>query len=295
MTLADARTRSMKSELNQADIDAARRRFPEAFRAPLKVRLARWSTAAVGLAILGWCLYAFDASPARIWNGLGRLGHVLSLMFPPSLDPVLLLEGVEKIGETVAMSVLGTILAGLIALPLGFLGARFVMPSEFFRVGVRRGFDILRAFEQLVIALILIRAFGLGPFAGILAIAISDIGTVGKIFAEAIENISRRPVEGLTAAGAGRIQTIRYAIVPQVLPVLVSNLLYQFESNTRSATILGIVGAGGIGFLLVERIRGFHWADVTTLVIMLIITVALVDLISARLRRAIIGTDTAVT
>jgi len=271
------------------EIALARRRFPEVFSLPLKAQIVRALSAAIVLGLVAWCLFAFEVSPARLWSGLGRLAHVISLMLPPSLDPELLSEGAAKIVETVAMAFLGTVLAAVVAIPLGFLGARTILRIEFLRLGVRRGFDILRAFEQLVIALILIRAFGLGPFAGILAIAISDIGTLAKLCAEAVENVSERPVDGLRAAGADQTQVIRFAVLPQVLPVIISNLLYQFESNTRSATILGIVGAGGIGFLMDERIRGFHWSDVATLSIMLILTVAALDFVSARLRTALIG------
>lgn len=274
------------------EIALARRRHPEVFSAPFETRILRALSAATSLGLILWCLIAFDISPERLWNGLGRLAHVISLMFPPSLDRELLSAGAGKIAETVAMAFLGTILAAAAAVPLGFLGARTILRLEFLRLGVRRGFDILRAFEQLVIALILIRAFGLGPFAGILAIAISDVGTLAKLFAEAVENVSERPVEGLRAAGADATQSVRFAVLPQVLPVIVSNLLYQFESNTRSATILGIVGAGGIGFLMDERIRGFHWSDVATLSIMLVLTVAALDVISARLRTALIGKTT---
>lgn len=274
------------------DVATARRRFPEVFSLPLKTRLVRGLTAAIFLGLIAWCLVAFEVSPARLWSGLARLVQVISLMLPPSHDPDLLTAGAAKIAETVAMAFLGTVLAALVAIPLGFLGARTILRLEFLRLGVRRGFDIVRAFEQLVIALILIRAFGLGPFAGILAIAISDIGTLAKLCAEAVENVSERPVDGLRAAGADQTQAIRFAVLPQVLPVIISNLLYQFESNTRSATILGIVGAGGIGFLMDERIRGFHWPDVATLSIMLILTVAAIDLVSARLRTALIGKTT---
>jgi phosphonate transport system permease protein len=271
---------------------SARERFPEVFSTPPKIVALRALSAVVFVGLIGWCLVAFDVTPQRLVDGIAKLGHVLSLMLPPSLDPQLLADGTDKILETVAMALLGTVLAGIVAVPLGFLGARTILRLEFLRLGVRRGFDIVRAFEQLVIALILIRAFGLGPFAGILAIAISDIGTLAKLVAEAVENVSSRPVEGLRAAGGSETQAIRYAVLPQVLPVIISNLLYQLESNTRSATILGIVGAGGIGFLMDERIRGFYWSDVATLSIMLIVAVAIVDAISARLRLALIGRTT---
>ena len=133
-------------------------------------------------------------------------------------------------------------------------GAKTINPLSWFRLSTRRGFDILRAVEQLILALIFIRAFGLGPLAGVLAIAVSDIGTMSKLFSEAIENTSEKPVDGVKASGGSRLQAIRFGTLPQALPVILSIILYQLESNTRSGTILGIVGAGGIGFLLADRI-----------------------------------------
>lgn len=275
--------------ITPAEIAAARAKLPRAFVTPVSQQALRVALAAVLVFLIGWCIHDFDITPARIIGGIGKLGHIVSIMFPPSLDGPLLREAAVKIGETVSMALLGTLIGALIAFPLGFLGAKNIVPLEWVRLSTRRGFDVMRAFEQLVLALIFIRAFGLGPLAGILAIAISDIGTLSKLFAEAIENTDRKPVDGVMAAGADSVQTLRFATLPQVLPVMLSNVLYQLESNTRSATILGIVGAGGIGFLLDERIRAFQWPDVTTIAIVLILTVSGIDWLSAHMRHAIIG------
>ncbi len=271
------------------DIAAARAAVPRAFALTPRQRVGRAVLWAVFGGLVIYCLIDFGFTPQRILVGLTKLGAIIAAMLPPNTEPALILEAAAKIGETVAMAFLGTIIGGLIAFPLGFLGAKNIIRLEFLRLGVRRGFDVVRAFEQLVLALIFVRAFGLGPLAGILAIAVSDIGTLAKLYAEAIENTDDKPAQGVRAAGAARMQTIRFALVPQVLPVILSNLLYQFESNTRSATILGIVGAGGIGFMLNERMRGFFWEDVTMIVILLILAVYAIDGLSAWLRMKIIG------
>jgi phosphonate transport system permease protein len=137
--------------------------------------------------------------------------------------------------------------------------------------------------------LIFVNVVGLGPFAGIMAIAVSDIGTLSKLFAEAIENIDRRQVEGVHASGAGSVQTIRYAIFPQIFPVIMSNALYFFESNIRSATILGVVGAGGIGLQLSDRIRVNNWDEAAFIIILILVTVGLIDTLSKEIRIGMIN------
>ena len=277
--------------LSQAEINAAMDRVPLAFRDPPAVRLRKallW-TAFIGL--FCYCLYAFDFSPERIWTGIGRLGRVLSFMFPPYVwdnwaDFSEILDG---LGETLAMAFLGTVLGAIVAFPLSFLGAKNINRLNFLRLGVRRGYDVIRAFETLILALIFIRAFGLGPLAGILAIAVSEIGTFAKLFSEAIENTSEKPVDGVKASGGSRLQQIRYAILPQVNPVIVSILLYNFESNVRSGTILGIVGAGGIGFLLSDRIAAYRWDEAWSIIFLIIAMVYVIDWLSAKIRARIIG------
>jgi phosphonate transport system permease protein len=180
-------------------------------------------------------------------------------------------------------------LAAVIALPLSFLAANNTTVSRILRFLTRRSFDTLRGVDTLVWALIWVNVVGLGPFAGVLAIAISDIGSFGKLFSEAIEASDRRPVEGVVASGGSRLHAIRFGILPQVAPVLISQYLYYFESNTRSATIIGIVGAGGIGLQLSEQIRTLEWQTVCFLIIMILLTVSVIDLVSTRLRSAIAG------
>ncbi len=269
----------------------ARALVPGAFETPLKTRITRIAVWTAFIALTLWCFYTFDFSPARIAEGASRFGRVLSFMFPPTVWTTWAewSEVLNGLGETIAMAFLGTLLGALIAFPLGFLGAKNILPLGWIRLSSRRGFDTLRAIDTLILALIFIRAFGLGPLAGILAIAVSEIGTMSKLFAEAVENTSKKPVEGVVASGAGPLQKIRFAIVPQAMPVILSIILYNFESNTRSGTILGIVGAGGIGFMLSDRIAAYRWGEAWMIIFLIIIMVYIIDGISGWLRMRIIG------
>lgn len=273
------------------DIAAARARLPLAFRAPLPVVLRRWALWIGFAGLFCYCLWAFDFSPMRIWEGLSRLGRVFGFMFPPHIWTTWesFSEILKGLGETLSMAFLGTLLGAIFAFPLSFLGANNINRLNSLRLGVRRGYDIIRAFETLILALIFIRAFGLGPLAGILAIAVSEIGTFAKLFSEAIENTTEKSVDGIKAAGGSRLQQIRYGILPQVNPVILSVLLYNFESNVRTGTILGIVGAGGIGFLLSDRIAAYRWDEAWSIIFLIILMVYVIDWLSARIRDRAIG------
>ncbi len=274
------------------EIARARAAYPLAFRAPRAVRLRRAVLWAGFAALFAWCLYDFDVSPLRIWEGLGRLGRVLSFMFPPHIWTTWqeFSDILKGLGETLSMAFLGTLLGAVIAFPLSFLGAKNINRLSILRFGVRRGFDIIRAFETLILALIFIRAFGLGPLAGVLAIAIGEIGVLAKLYAEALENTSTKSVDGVVAAGASRSQSLRFAVLPQVWPVLLSITLYNFESNVRSGTILGIVGAGGIGFLLADRIGAYRWDEAWSIIFLIIAMVYVIDWLSGLIRTRFIGT-----
>lgn len=275
------------------DLETAKRLVPGAFHTPTKTKLIRLSAWSTFVLITGWCLWSFGVTPGRLLEGLTRFGNVLSFMFPPHIWTTWVewQEIFKGLGETVAMAFMGTLLGAIVAFPLAFLGAKNIMPFSWLRLSARRGFDALRAVEQIILALIFIRAFGLGPLAGILAIAVSEIGTFSKLFSEALENTSSKPVDGIKASGGGNLQTIRFAILPQALPVILSIILYNFESNTRSGTILGIVGAGGIGFLLADRISAYRWPEAWTIIFLIIATVYLIDAISGYLRKRVIGKD----
>ena len=164
-----------------------------------------------------------------------------------------------------------------------------VVPARVFHFVTRRLFDGLRGLDQLIWALVFVRAMGLGPIAGILAIAVAETGILAKLFAEAVETIDRRQVDGITSAGAGFVASLRYGVLPQVLPVMISQTLYSIESNAREATILGLVGAGGIGLRLSERIQINAWDQVAYIIVLILITVAIIDTTSRYLRLRLIG------
>ena len=256
-------------------------------------RLARWGLIALlgGLFVYG--VTTLEVSWSRILGGFGELGRIIGLMLPPDYGTTSkLMVYLKALAETLAIAFLGTLSAAVLAFPLSFLAARNVLPVWLSRFVVRRSFDTIRGVETLIWALIWINVVGLGPFAGVLAIMTSDFGTFGKLFSEAIENSDPKPVEGVIAAGGSSLHGVRFGLVPQVLPVIASQVLYYFESNTRSATIIGIVGAGGIGLHLAEQIRTLEWQHVSFLVLLILVAVSVIDLISSRLRFAIIGRRT---
>ena len=191
--------------------------------------------------------------------------------------------------ETIMMAVLGTLTAALFGMPLAFFAARNFTPSMLLRFGTRRLFDFLRGIDMLIWSLIFIRAFGLGPLTGALAIAFTDTGSLGKLFSEALENIDNKQVEGVRATGANQLQRYRFGVIPQILPVFVSQVLYYLESNTRSATVIGALGAGGIGLMLVETMKTARdWENTSYIIILTIVVVIIMDQTSGWLRRKLI-------
>jgi len=264
--------------------------YPHLMRPNWRARaLTTAVTATLLLAVLASFL-SLEFSWSRFFSGLGELGKIVSLMLPPEYGTTeRLLLWLHALGETLAIAFLGTLLAAVFAFPFGFLAARNVVPSWIFRFSVRRGLDSIRGVDTLIWALIWINVVGLGPFAGVLAIMTSDFGTFGKLFSEAIEAADERDSEGVRSTGGSAMHEVRFGLIPQVLPVLLIQVLYYFESNTRSATIIGIVGAGGIGLHLAEQIRTLEWQHVSLLIVMILVTVGVIDFLSSRLRLAIIG------
>ena len=243
---------------------------------------------AAALAVYVAGLVILDISPVRIWHGLGQLGTIVELMLPPSTGGHFALY-LDALGQTLSIAFLGTMLAAVLALPFGFLAARNVVANALVHHLARRSLDTVRSIDVLIWALIWINVVGLGPFAGALAIASADCGALAKLMSEAIETADRKPTDSVLASGGNRLMAMRFGIIPQILPVFVSQLLYFFESNTRSATIIGIVGAGGIGLHLYEQIRVLEWQQAALLILMVLVTVAAIDLVSRRLRLAVIG------
>lgn len=191
--------------------------------------------------------------------------------------------------ETVLMAFLGTFGAGLLALPIAFVGASNFAPSRILRQIFRRFFDFLRGVDALIWTIVLSRAFGPGPMTGSLAILLTETGTFGKLFSEALENIDDKPVEGLRSTGAGSLARIRWAVIPQVAPVILSQLLYYLESNTRSATIIGAITGGGIGLMLVQAMQTQKdWEHVTYYIVLIVLMVVAMDWLSGRIRARLI-------
>jgi phosphonate transport system permease protein len=251
-------------------------------------RALHWIFGAGALVYLVYLLWLFDFD--RVFTGLPKLWVIVRLMLDWSRfaewDHAELLRSMI---ETVAMAYLGTFLATIFALPLGFLGARNIVPSAVFRFLTRRIFDGCRGLDQFIWALVFVRAVGLGPIAGILAIMVAETGVLAKLFAEAIDNIDLKQVDGIRSTGASRVAELRYGVLPQILPVLISQGLYSIESNSREATILGLVGAGGIGLRLSERIQINAWDQVAYVIVLILITVAAIDSLSRWLRLRLIG------
>ena len=276
------------SPFGDQDNERIRRAYPGIFRPSLAKRLKAVAMllAAVGMFLFGmtWLGFSFE----KLATGINRLGVIVGLMFPPT-PGVLLPLYLKGLAETLAIAFLGTMLGAILAFPLAFLAAKNVVAHRILHFMARRTLDTVRGVDTLIWALIFINVVGLGPFAGILAVAMSDVGSFGKLFSEAIEVADRRPIDGVASTGGGALHRIRFGIVPQVLPVILSQVLYYFESNTRSATVIGIVGAGGIGLYLSNEISQQNWDHVAFLIILILFAVAAIDHVSSRLRFAIIG------
>jgi phosphonate transport system permease protein len=275
------------SQVPAPDTAQLRARYPDVFDRPASARLATPLMALLAFGIFIFGLVDLDFSPTRFITGLRELGWITLLMLPPDPGSSLPLY-LKALGETLSIALLGTTIAAVMALPVSLFAARNIVP-EIIRFPVRRVLDTIRGVDTLIWALVWINVVGLGPFAGVLAIAVSDFGAFGKLFSEAIEAADRKQVEGIRASGGNAMHEIRFGLMPQVLPVIAGQVLYFIESNTRSATIIGIVGAGGIGLQLAEQIRVLEWQKVSFLILMILVAVAAIDWISGKLRFAIIG------
>lgn len=271
-----------------SDLDGLKTRHGAAFRPSLENRLWAIGVPLFFLALALFSMVVLNFSLTRFLHGLDRLGQFAVLMVPPNPEGRFVAFSIA-LGETLGIAFLGTLVAATLAFPVAFLAAKNVIPNIFAHFAVRRTFDVLRSVDTLIWALMWINVVGLGPFAGVLAIACSDFGSFGKLFSEAIEATDGKATEGITAAGGSKLHQVRFGLVPQVLPVIASQILYYFESNTRSATIIGIVGAGGVGSYLSELIRVLELKQVAFLILMILVTVAIIDFISTKLRMAIIG------
>lgn len=233
-----------------------------------------------------WSAIGTNLSISELAAGIPGLTDIIARMLPPNLAVIPRL--LDPTIETLQISIWGTTLAIVFTLPFGLLAARNISPHPLLYNLCRFILNAARSISEIIFALVFVAAVGLGPFPGVLALAFHSVGMLGKFLADSIENIDNGPVEALKATGASPWQIIMYAIVPQVLPEFITLCLYRWELNFRSATILGIVGAGGIGFELITSMRLFRYQDMTTILIVILVVVTLVDKISAVVRQKII-------
>ncbi|MBV8408891.1 MAG: phosphonate ABC transporter, permease protein PhnE [Alphaproteobacteria bacterium] len=272
------------------DVDGLRQRYPGHFSPFGRERLIQLLVAVAAVVVLLFGMAQLDFFSGKLAAGIGRLVEIADLMLPP--DPGSWAHArtfAIALVQTIAIAFLGTLFAAVLALPVAMLAARNVTAARIVRFLSRRSLDTIRSVDILVWALIWVNVVGLGPFAGALAIMTADIGSFGKLFSEAMEAADRKPVEGILSTGGSHALGIRFGILPEVFPVLVSQVLYYFESNTRSASIIGIVGAGGIGLHLAEAIRTLELQQTSFIILLILVAVAVIDFISNRLRFAVIG------
>jgi phosphonate transport system permease protein len=241
---------------------------------------------------LGWAM--FLGLLTWSWNGAGMNpmmlvkygGNIMAFgrgFFPPNFTDWRMF--LDETLVTVQIAVWGTFLAILCAIPLGILCSENLVPWSVSQP-TRRLMDVFRSINEMVYAMLFVVVVGLGPFAGVMALWVHTTGVLAKLFAEAVEASDPRPVEGVRATGASWLQEVIFGVIPQVLTLWISYSLYRFESNVRSATVLGLVGAGGIGQVLWEDVRGFYYAETAAVMIIIVIVVSLIDLFSQRLRKA---------
>jgi len=237
----------------------------------------------LALLMLSW--NGADMRPMDLVSQSSNMATYAADFFPPNFRDWRMY--LDEMLVTIQIAIWGTFLAIVVAVPLGLLCSANIVPAWVYQP-MRRLMDACRAINEMVFAMLFIVAVGLGPFAGVLALWVHTTGVLAKLFAEAVEAIDPRPVEGVRATGANAVEEVVYGVIPQVLPLWISYSLYRFESNVRSASVVGIVGAGGIGTVLWEIIRSFQYAETCAVMIIIVAFVVLIDLVSARIRRALV-------
>lgn len=239
------------------------------------------------LVFLWWSAGDLEISPMKFLEGVPNLVSFIAKMFPPDLSVIPGLMGAMI--TTVEVALWGTLLAVIISLLLAVGAARNLFGSNGVVYAVSRGLlSVLRSLPDMIWALIFVAAVGLGTFPGVLALTVYSCGELGKLYAEAIENIDPGPREALESTGSGLLKTIRWAVLPQILPEIITYSLYRLESNVRHAFILGMVGAGGLGFELNVAMRLFRYQEVSAIIIVIIVTVACIDTLSSKIRSSIL-------
>jgi phosphonate transport system permease protein len=237
------------------------------------------------LPIYAWFLHATEVSAVRLVRGIPWMADFLWRMFPPDFS--VLGSAISGAFQTLQIAVVGTTAAAVLALPLGFLSARNVVAKPVF-YPARALLNFFRSIDTMVYALFFVAAVGLGPFPGVLAVVTYTTMTLAKLYSEAIEGIESGPVDAISATGANRLQIIRYGVIPQVIPLFSSYVLYRLETNIRAATILGFVGAGGIGFYIQTYLRMINYPAAAAVLLVLVAMIMVVDFASSRLRAKIV-------
>ncbi|ALM84717.1 phosphonate ABC transporter, permease protein PhnE [Bordetella sp. N] len=240
---------------------------------------------AVILAVLVASWKGADMRPMDLLRDSGNMAQFAKDFFPPNFRDWRMY--LDEMLVTIQIAIWGTFLAIVLAVPFSLLCSSNIVPAWVYQP-VRRLMDACRAINEMVFAMLFIVAVGLGPFAGVLALWVHTLGVLAKLFSEAVEAIDPRPVEGVRATGANAIEEIVFGVIPQVLPLWISYSLYRFESNVRSASVVGIVGAGGIGMVLWDIIRSFQYAQTCAVMIIIVLFVIAIDMLSARVRRVLI-------
>ncbi len=251
----------------------------------LKTSLGRMLLYGLIAAMLVWSYNGAEIAPLKLITDAGNMATFLGDFFPPDFTDWRLYF--SELVVTLHIAIWGTVLAVICAVPLSLLAASNIAPIWVYQP-VRRLLDALRSINEMVFAMLFVVAVGLGPFAGAMALWLHTTGTLAKLFSEAVEASDPQPVEGIRATGANVLEEIAYGVIPQVMPLWVSYSLYRFEANVRSASVVGMVGAGGIGVVLWEVIRGFRFDQTCAVMIMIILLVSAVDLLSARIRKLLI-------
>lgn len=268
---------------------AARRALEAIERGPEQAWHQRVKSYALAVAIAvffaeSWRLAQVDLG--RLVDGLPKLAHWLAVAWPPKLDelPVFL----QRTAETVGMAAIGTTMATLLAIPMAILASRNITPFPKLYLPVRWFLNALRGIDAFVFALLFVAAVGLGPFAGVLGIALHTWGSAAKLIADHVENANLGPMRAVETTGASRPVAAAYALIPDVLPVTLSTTLYLFEFNVRASTVLGVVGAGGIGQELKNSMDLLDFARLATIILVILAVVTAIDQLSGWLRRKLV-------
>jgi phosphonate transport system permease protein len=249
-----------------------------------RFKMAAWGALALG--ILWFTASQIKLSPIALWYGIPFMWDFLTRLFPPDLSYLPFL-GTATI-ETIQIAIWGTLLAIIFSIPLALLGAYNTSPHIIVFHVTRLFLNSLRAINELVFALIFVSAVGLGPFAGVLAIALHATGMLAKFVAEEIESVDRGQVEAQMATGASRMQVILFGIIPQVVPSFIGYAIYRLDVSIRSATVLGLVGAGGLGFSLIQTMKLFKYHQTATCILVIFVLVLVSDWICEKLRSRVI-------